>query len=50
MVPPRRPLARRWPRRVHDELLQTLHAKAASGILDEIVEETRDPAFKWVYP
>ena len=37
-------------RRVHDELLETLHAKAASGILDEIVEETRDPAFKWVYP
>ena len=37
-------------RRVRDELMETLHAKEKSGILDEIVEETRDVAFKWVYP
>ena len=44
----------RWPRRTRPagarRAAGTLHAKVASGILDEIIAETRDERFKWRYP
>ena len=36
--------------RVRDELRRSMAAKEATGCLDEIIAETRDEAFKWVYP
>ena len=36
--------------KVRDELLATVYAKERSGILTEIIAETKDPTYKWVYP
>ncbi len=36
--------------RVEDELVRSLQMKESSGMLEEIIAETRDCTYKWIYP